>query len=80
MRPVLIFKKFSRDLCWVIPLSTRVSRGNFFFPLLSEKNIIRMAVLPQMKLVDVKRLRDKMDAISFQEYSFVKEKITGFIQ
>ena len=36
MRPVLIYKKFSRSLCLAMPLSTKVASGSFFFPLLFE--------------------------------------------
>lgn len=80
MRPVLILKKFSRNLCWVLPLSTKVSRGDFFFPLLSESNTIRMTTLPQMRLVDSRRLINKIDRISTLGHSFIKEKIIAFIR
>lgn len=80
MRPVLIYKKFSRNLCWAIPLSTVVSRGEYFFPLLSELSIIRMAILPQMVRIDVKRLRGKLDIISVMEFGFIKEKLIAFLR
>jgi mRNA interferase MazF len=80
LRPVLIFKKFNRRLCWVLPLSTRISKGNFFFPVLSENNIIRMTTIPQLKMIDIKRLRDRIDSISSKELGFVKEKVIDFIR
>ena len=80
LRPVLIFKKFNQRLCWVLPLSTKISKENFFFPVLSEKNIIRMTILPQLKMIDIKRLVNKVDSISLQELSFIKEKIIDFIR
>ena len=79
-RPVLIFKKFNRCICWVLPLSQKFRSGSFFFPLLSESNTIRMAILPQMKLIDAKRLIKKIDSISRQESRFVTEKIIAFIR
>jgi mRNA interferase MazF len=80
LRPVLVFKKFNRRLCWVLPLSTRVSKGDFFFPLLSESNTIRMAIIPQMRMIDIKRLINKIDLISNQEYGYIKEKVIDFIR
>ncbi len=80
MRPVLVLKKFSRTLCWVIPLSLQVKYGTFFFPLLAVSNIIRMACLPQLRLVDVRRLISKIDSISPLEFSLIKEKITSFMK
>ena len=80
VRPVLIFKKFTRRLCWVVPLSTKVLKGNYFFPLLSETNIIRTATLPQMKMIDVRRLRNKFDIISIQEHFHIKKALITFMR
>ena len=80
LRPVLIFKKFNRNICWVIPLSLKVKNGNFYFPLLSDSNIIRTATLPQMKMVDIRRLVKKLDSISVQEFCLIKEKIIDFVR
>lgn len=80
LRPVLIFKKFNRKLCWVIPLSTKLSKGNFFFPVLSESNKIRIATIPQLKMIDVKRLSNKIDSISKTELEFIREKVIEFIR
>lgn len=80
MRPVLIFKKFNRNLYWVIPLSMQVRIGAFFFPLLAKSNIIRTAILPQLRLIDSKRLIEKIDLISLQEHSFIQEKVIAFIR
>lgn len=80
MRPVLIYKKFSRNLCWAIPLSTKVLHGSFFFPLLSRSNIFRTAVIPQLRPIDTKRLVKKIDLISTVEYEFIKEKTTDLMQ
>ncbi len=76
LRPVLIFKKFSSNLCWIIPLSTKVKTGSHFFPLLAISNTIRTAVLIQMKSIDSKRFKNRIDSISPEEYELIKEKIT----
>ena len=54
-RPVLIVKRFSRDIFFGVPLSTKVKEGNFFFEfkLLGEKS---NALIVQGRLLDVKRL------------------------
>ncbi len=80
LRPVLIFKKLSRKTCLVIPLSTQIKYGNHYFFLLSETNIIRTATLSQIKMIDVKRLRDKIDSISTAELNFIKEKVIDLIR
>ena len=80
LRPVLIYKKFTRSLFLGIPLSTKISRGNFFFPLLAKSNTIRMAVLAQIRSLDSKRLTKKVDMVSLEEHQFVKENITALIR
>jgi mRNA interferase MazF len=80
LRPVLIFKKFNINTCWVIPLSLKVKNGSFYFPLLSESNIISIATIPQLKMVDSKRLIKRVDLISVREFSYIKEKVIAFIR
>lgn len=80
LRPVLVLKKLSRNTCFVIPLSTKVKSGNYYFFLLSESNIIRIATLSQLKMIDVKRLRNKIDSISQEEFVLIKEKVINLIR
>lgn len=80
MRPVLIFKKFSRKMCWAIPLSTKISKGEFFFPLLAESNTIRTAIIPQLRMIDIRRLRNKIDTISKLEHDLLKKELIAFMQ
>ncbi len=79
-RPVLILKKFSKDFCFAIPLSTQTLHGEYFFPLLSESNIIRTAILHQVRSIDGCRLAEKIDRISSLEQGFINEKITKLLQ
>jgi mRNA interferase MazF len=80
LRPVLILKKLNRQLCWVIPLSQKVLKGSFFFPLLSESSKIRTALLSQLKLIDSRRLVEQIDRISELELSFIKKEIIALIR
>ncbi len=80
IRPVLIFKKLSRNTCLIIPLSTQVKSGSHYFFLLSESNVIRTATLAQIRMIDIKRLRDRIDLISKLEFGFIKEKVIDLIR
>ncbi len=79
LRPVLLFKKFKRYTCWVIPLSLQIKYGDTYFLMLSESNRIRLASLSQMKLIDSKRLLKKVDSISAQEFIYIKEKVIALM-
>jgi len=41
---------------------------------------MRIAILPQMRLIDTRRLVGKIDSVSKMEHGFVKEKITAFLR
>ena len=59
-RLVLVFKKFNNETFWAIPLTTKVKTGKYWFPVNLEDGIKRTAVLSQVRLVDAKRLYQKI--------------------
>lgn len=73
-RPVLILKRFNKNIFFGIPLSTQIKDGNFFFTfnLNDEKS---NALLVQGKTFDVKRLEKKIGMISKDEFSELKIKL-----
>ncbi|MEI7511570.1 MAG: type II toxin-antitoxin system PemK/MazF family toxin [Candidatus Peregrinibacteria bacterium] len=68
-RPVLIFKKLSHYTYCIIPLSTKEKKGSWYISFL-HRNISVMACLHQVRIVDYKRLDDKMGLID--ETDFLK--------
>lgn len=58
-RPVLIIKKFNRHMFWAIPLSTKQKSFDFYFNF-QFNGQPASAILAQLKLLSVKRLRRKM--------------------
>jgi mRNA interferase MazF len=75
LRPLLIFKKFSNNMFFGIPLSSqRKKEGNFFFEFSFQEDTISTALIVQGKLFDVKRLERKIGKISLEDYKVLKEK------
>jgi len=73
-RPLLILKKYNRNLFFGIPLSTKVKEGSFFFEfMLNDKP--SSALLVQGRTYDVKRLENKIGMISKQDFSALKLKL-----
>jgi mRNA interferase MazF len=58
-RPVLVLKKFNRNIFMGIPLSTQLKDNQFYHRILF-KGIEQSVLLSQMRLFDAKRFRDKM--------------------
>ena len=78
MRPLLIFKKFSNNMFFGMPLSTqRKKEGSFFFEFSFIGNEISTALIVQGKLFDAKRLDRKIGKMSVDDYSELKKKFKG---
>lgn len=73
-RPVLIVKRFSRNMFFGIPLSTKLRDGNFFyeFELNGEKS---SALIVQGRLFDTKRLENKVGMMSKDDFENLKVRV-----
>jgi len=73
-RPVLILKRFSRNMFYGIPLSTKIKDGNFFynFTFLDKPS---NALLVQGRLFDTKRLENRMGMIEKTDFENIKKSV-----
>lgn len=73
-RPVLVVKRFSRNMFFGIPLSTQLKQGDFFFEfdLNGEKS---NALIVQGRLFDVKRLENKIGMMNKENFEQLKMKL-----
>jgi mRNA interferase MazF len=75
MRPLLVFKKFSNNMFFGIPLSTQSKKeGSFFFEFSFETDKVSTALIVQGKLFDAKRLDRKIGKITIEDFEKLKEK------
>jgi mRNA interferase MazF len=77
-RPVLIFKKFSDELAWVIPSSSTKKANEYFYPIIYKgkpKNLL----LLHMKTISSKRLSCLVFRMNEEEFALIKEKIHDLI-
>ena len=72
--PVLIVKRFSRNMFFGIPLSTKVKEGNFFFSFELQGEISN-ALIVQGRLFDSKRLENKIGMIQKDDFEELKVKL-----
>lgn len=66
-RPVLVVRKFNRNLFYGLPLSTTIKQGRYYYPL-TIKGQRRTALLSHLRDYDAKRLLEQLDVISEAEY------------
>ena len=78
-RPMLIIKKFNNHMFWAVPLSTKQKNLDFYFNYTDLNNQKVSAILAQMKLVSVKRLKRDIYVMPDELFVQIKQKIKSFI-
>jgi len=80
LRPVLVFKKFSRNTFLGIPLTTSIKDDIFHYKFIIKKNNkINYASLSQIKIFDVSRMHDKLDKMNVDDFNKLKEKLGSLL-
>ncbi len=74
-RPVLVFKKFNKEVFWALPLSTRIKKGKFYANVDLRDDIPRVAIVSQLRLIDGKRLIDKIGVIDESNYKDIQKAV-----
>lgn len=80
-RPVLILKKFNKYVVLVIPLTTKIKKGNKYYVSCSIVNntIPRMGIISQVRLIDTKRFIDKLGVANDDSYVKIKNAIKAML-
>ncbi len=78
-RPMLIIKKFNNHMFWAVPLSTKQKNFDFYFNYTDPNNQKVSAILAQMKLVSIKRLKRDIYIMSPELFVQIKEKLKLFL-
>ena len=74
-RPAVIFKKFNNEVFWGIPLSTKIKKGKFYIPIEIGDGVPRVAIISQLRLIDGKRLYQKLGVIKTENHESLAESI-----
>jgi len=78
VRPVLILRKFNKNLLLIVPLSTTDKEGSYYFKFQCKEKISN-ALLSQIKSIDSSRLAKKIGMISDGDFNLIKDKIRKII-
>ncbi|MDB5188443.1 MAG: hypothetical protein JWM92_41 [Candidatus Nomurabacteria bacterium] len=79
-RPVLVVKKFNNHMFWSVPLSTKQKRFDFYFNFTDPDSKKVSAILAQMKLVSIKRLKRKLYDLPKDTLIDIKAKLQKFLK
>lgn len=77
-RPVLVIKKFNRNMLWVLPLTSREKSGAYYYSvdIDGDKHTV---ILPQLRLISSRRLIRKMRKVPKEYFKNIIEKICSFL-
>jgi len=78
-RPVLILRGFNKQICLIIPLTTSKKKNKYLIPvgLINGKNA--QAIISQIRLIDTKRLSNKIGIIDKERFSEIKKAVKDLI-
>ncbi len=79
-RPVIVFRKFNKEVFWGVPLTTREKGGKFYLPVPIGDDEPRKAILSQLRLLDAKRLYQKVGMIDSATHKALEESIIKLAQ
>ncbi len=82
IRPVIILKKFNKNMFFGIPTSSQLKEGLFYHPFSFSKSgseCNNIALLSQMKLYSANRLLNKMGMMHKADFDELKKKLKDLI-
>ena len=77
-RPVLVLRKFSKDMFLGVPLTSKIKTGIYYFDL-TPAGIKSSAILSQARLISSKRLLRRIGFVPTAIFEQVKERLKGII-
>ncbi|MDO8517918.1 MAG: type II toxin-antitoxin system PemK/MazF family toxin [bacterium] len=79
-RPVLVIRKFNKRVLLVLPLSTKHKPGNrYYFNFVCPDGVERSAILSQLRLIDIKRLTERMFVIEEKIFLGIKKALIDML-
>lgn len=78
-RPALIVKGFSSQVCLVIPLTTSIKKNPYHIALGTLHGRDSFAIISQLRLIDTKRLINKIGYISQGSFETIRKTIKDLL-
>jgi|SRR3989344_8459310 len=78
-RPVLVIKKFNNEIFWVLPLSRKQKKIDFYYNFTDVNNEKVSVVLSQIRLIHIKRFKRKIYEMSLNDMDTIKKILREYI-
>lgn len=78
-RPILVLRKFNNNIFWGIPLTSKVKTGKFYEAIDVGDDRKRTALLSQLKLIDAKRLLDRIGFLNNEAHNKIIASVSNLL-
>ena len=75
-RPVLIARKFNKEMLWALPLTSREKEGIYYLKF-SLNNFNSTVILSQLRILSAKRLVRKIGKIGKKQFVEIQQAVAG---
>ena len=77
-RPILILRKFNKQIFLGVPLTTKCKENKFYFRI-NFKDKEQSAMLSQIRVFESKKLRKRMGELPNNQFMAIKNAISGIV-
>ncbi len=77
-RPVLVIKKFNKDMLWCLPLTSKNKVGKYYYQF-EYRNRKYSVILSQIRTISSKRLLRKIRTFPKNDFEVVLNKVKNFL-
>ncbi len=77
-RPILVVKKFNKNIFWGIPLTTQIKENPYYHKIVFQGKE-QCAMISQLRLWDAKRLSSQMGQITQKSMTEIQQRIVDIV-
>ena len=78
-RPILIIRKFNKNVLWILPLTRSHKTGDYYFRITQGNEDDSVVILSQIRLISSKRLLRKMRMMDEKEFKEIQDRVKRFL-
>lgn len=78
-RPVLVIRSFNKNVCLIIPLSTKNKKNEFYINVGKIQGEEAFGIISQIRLIDTKRFVNKVGFLNKKQEKIIKKAIHEMI-
>src|SRR5437879_3226275 len=75
LRPVLVLKKFNKEVLWGLPLTSSIKHSKFYHSVYFGNDRRSCVILSQIRLIDARRLSYRIGMVSDADFAEVIKKL-----